>query len=757
MKRLLFTTLLALFACFGIAQNKTEFTGNITDTETDSPLSGIFVQIIANTDTLWQYTTDNGIFSFKIPTTAEKIEFTASLLGFKTYHDFFILPIKDSIKIKLDIDSELLNEVVVVSQDRMLINSRGLGKINMSTDKLSQIPSLMGAPDIIKVLQLTPGVQNSGEANGYLYVRGADPGHNLMLYNNIPLYGMSHLLGIFPFYNADHITGIQFDKAGVNSQYGNRLSAILRAVTPEKLPEKFGVKGNIGLLASQLSVQVPLRKAGVYVSARRTYIDELLIPAINSIVKEDVEDLSYRFSDFNFTFLAEPSKKHHFSINAFFSGDKLAIQEQKMLVKGNMKWGNSALSATWKWKIKDEMSFNQTVYFSEYDNNLTINQTAIQLATESKVTEWGANSLLCFKLFGIPFETGLQLSKYNVYPQQITSTQFESSVTDNSIKAWQLAAFMQASISFNHSLSMDIGIRINDYFNTGSHKKNYFHAEPHLSLNYSPLYNLNAYIAYSRKNQYLNLITTSSVGFPTDYWIASTKEIPSQYANNLSIGSVYRPFTKIEITAGLFYSKLNRLIEYPYNILQFNEIENFDNDIYAGKGKAYGVELMIRKTGRLSGWLSYTLSRSERQFKEILDNEVFPAKFDRRHNLSFVANYEVSKKISAGFTQVYSSSSRFTVPTSWYLINNNPVKEYGKLNNAKMPDYIRTDISVDFFLKNTHKKESVINLSVYNMFAINNPIYVILDITAGNDKIKVYPRYKKLYSILPSISWRFKF
>jgi hypothetical protein len=366
----------------------------------------------------------------------------------------------------------------------------------------------------------------------------------------------------------------------------------------------------------------------------------------------------------------------------------------------------------------------------------------------------GAN----FKIGSVPFTSGIQYANYHVRPQELSTNQLtNSSQGNNMVNAQHLSAWLQSTLTLQKHFSVDLGLRAGLY--TANKNNLDFRAEPRVSLNFTDNHKLTAYLTYARKCQYLHLITTSSVGFPTDFWIASSEGIPTELADNFSIGSGYKIFPRIEVTAGLFYNRLVNQMQYPYSIVQFNEITSFSNDLYMGKGKAYGAEFMLRKSGRLSGWLSYTWSKSLRTFEMIDNGESFPSKFDRRHNLSVVTSYKISRRWNAGVTQIYASGNRFTAPTSWYFVNNTPVKEYGKYNNAQMPDYLRTDISIDFYLKKTTQRESVLNLSVYNLFNVNNPIYVILDVSASKtgNAVKVTPRYKSLYSILPSIGWRFKF
>ena len=722
------------------------------------PMAHIF--LMSEKDSLVTNTDMEGFFSLQL-SPSPRVQLIVSYVGYDTQYKYLEISSDVSLNVVMTSSTVQLNDVVVVARSKAMVGNTEQGEINLNSKKLDKIPSVLGVPDMIKILQLMPGVQNSGEANGYLYVRGADPGHNLMLYNDVPVYGMSQLLGIFPFYNADHTDRIHFDKSGRKTQYSNRLSATIQAITPDQLPDSLSVKGNIGLVASQATIGIPIgKKAALMLSGRQTYIDQIITPLLNKSAdkekEKDMDNLGYSFSDANLTFLIKPNDKHHIDINAFTSNDRFSITEERMLLDGKLKWNNHIASATWSWTPRPKLEFKQSVYLSAYTNKLQVEQASINLMVQSKVMDWGFNSSVGFLLKKIPFTAGLQYANYLVRPQEISSGQLSNTAnTDNKTSARHISAFIQGKPRLSEYMYLDIGIRAGLY----AYGKSDFRLEPSISLIYSDDHRLNAYLSYSRKNQYLHLITTSSVGIPTDFWIATSEGVPTEVADNFSVGAGYKIRPRMELTAGAFYNRLLHLVQYPFSIMQFNEITSFGNDLFTGKGKAYGVELMLKKTGRFSGWISYTLSKSDRQFDEIDHGKRFPSKFDRRHNLSLVANYEISPKWSAGFTQIYASGNRFTAPVSWYFINNNPVKEYGSYNNAQMPDYVRTDISVDFFIRKTARRESILNLSVYNIFAVDNPIYVILDISASStrNEIEIKSRYKRLYSILPSVGWRFKF
>jgi hypothetical protein len=455
--------------------------------------------------------------------------------------------------------------------------------------------------------------------------------------------------------------------------------------------------------------------------------------------------------------MLRPSKKHRVDVNLFATGDRFSLSESRILMDGSMKWGNQLGSVSWAYQFRPDGKIYSDIYFSRCANFLEVEQAGLDLQLESGLLDLGFNTGADFSLASIPFTTGIRYANYRAKPQDLSSETLPVPTESNKFTAQLVSAYLHGKPKLNEYFSLDAGLRLDLY--DGNSPKIDLCLEPRISLHFSDDYKWSAYLSYARKSQRLHLITTSSVGFPTDFWLPASEGIPIALANTFSTGSNYKILPGLELSTGLYYSRMNNLVYYPLNVLQFAEMTDFSNDIYVGKGKARGAEFMLTKTGRLSGWLSYTLNKSDRQFEKIDNGKTFPSKFDRRHDLSAAMIYEIHKRWQVGLTQVFTSGSRFTVPTSWYFINNNPVKEYGRHNNATMPNYIRTDISVDFRIKKTDRNESTLNFSVFNLFAINNPTYVTLDIKPSEtgNVIKVYPRYKTLYTILPSVSWRFRF
>jgi len=740
------------------AQSNIKISGNVKAAENQN-LSGVNVSFEINNKQLHTITDTLGNFSENVPSgnliiKIKHLDFTPKTIYCNVLKDTVI-------SILLEKDISHLKEVIISNYKKNGIKTLSGGKLSFNLKDLSSVPTVLGTTDIIKLLQLTPGVQNSGDANGYLYVRGGDPGHNAMLYNETPIYGMSHLLGIFPFYNTDHIKDVEFDKSTSNPKYGGRLSSTTLLNTNKKLPSEFSIQGNAGILASQVTLAVPIDdKTGFYISGRKTYIDEVVGPLLKSgSENSDVQDMKYGFSDANLTFFSQISKKNLFAVNAFFSGDELKIKDENLALRTNLKWSNFTVSPSLTTTFSPKVSMTNSVYFSHYSNDLSMEQATIQFGVSSYVKDFGFTNAVRFWVKNIPFESGLQYAYHNLQPQKVNVENLTTvdNYSQRIINANEAAVFVSAKPKLFENVTADLGLRIN-YYNSGS--DSYLHFQPRAVVNYYASEKYSFYASYNRQYQYLSLITTSSVGIPTDFWIASSDGIKPQSSNEFAVGSNQTITRNFSSSFGGFYRSMKNLLEYPYGITQFNEITTLKNDLYVGEGKAYGFEMMLKKSnGKFSGWLSYTLSWSDRNFDELNNGKTYFAKYDRRHNLSIVAMYDLNSKWNFGVTQIFGSGNRFTMPTSWYFINNNPVKEYSGYNNAQMPDYIRTDLSANYYFIKTAKKESALNFSLYNAFNIENPVYVVLNVQVNEnkDKVVVTQEKKVLYRILPSVSWRFKF
>jgi hypothetical protein len=744
------------------AQSDIEIKGTILN-QNKRPVIGANVKLSADAYFIAVTTDSSGVYSIKTPKANYSV--AVSNAGYVSQYLNSFFSKNTLLDFTLKQDSGVLKEVVILSESKKGLSVASSGKLSFIPGKLASVPSIMGTTDIIKLLQLTPGVQNSGDANGYLYVRGGDPGHNLLLYGSVPIYGMSHLAGIFPFYNANHIQEVQFDKSNLDAKHGGRLSSTVFVSPFKQVPKEFSVQGNAGLLSSQVTLSVPVNnRSGLYVSGRKTYVDELT-SLFSDPKKENKEeqDLKYGFSDLNLTYISKITEKQLFTIDAFISNDKLDVIDRKSSFNSNLKWGNFAVSSDWSYQLSEETTLKNSIYFTRYYNKLDLLQGAVQMKISSYIQDIGYTNSIRYFVKKIPFETGFEYVLHDMQPQKIVISNLGIDDIDKqaqTIKSNNLAVFTSAKPKLWDNVFAELGLRLN-YYTSGFRNSTYLHLEPRMAFTYSSKKDFSFYVSYTRQNQYLNLITASSVGLPVDFWIASSDGIPSQSSNEFSVG--YNQNIKKQFKSSLsgYYRKMNNLIEYPYGVTQFNEITTLKNDILIGNGESYGLEWMLKKdSGKFKGWLSYTLSWSTRQFDELNNGNVYFAKFDRRHNISLVGTFDFNAKWSFGLTQIFNSGNRFTMPTSWYFMNNIPVKEYNEYNNAQLPNYIRTDVSVNYFFIKKVKKESVLNFSIFNTFNVENPIYVAMNVFADkdhNNDLTLHTDKKILYRILPSISWRFKF
>ncbi|MDN3674799.1 TonB-dependent receptor plug domain-containing protein [Flavobacterium branchiarum] len=750
------------FLCFSYVsgQSRATIAGNVRSLEGEN-LIGVSISFRTNNQHHYSTSDSLGSFTKKLPVGLMKI--AVNQFGYLE-KSITIDYRKDTIiAIVLEKDvSSLLKEVLISNTKKAAITNLSGSKLSFNIKELAAVPTLLGTTDIVKILQLTPGVQNSGDVNGYLYVRGGDPGHNSMLYDGTPIYGMSHLLGVFPFYNTDHIQDVEFDKSSSNAKYGGRLSSTTLLLPSKKIPAEFTIQGNVGVLASQATLSIPIsEKTGIMISGRKTYIDEVIAPLLSSDSdSNDVQNMKYGFSDANLTFVTEISKNNLLTVSAFSSADKLKIEDSNLALQTSLKWSNFNISPTLVSKLSPNVTMSNALYFTRYTNELNMKQSAIEMGISSFVEDFGFTNSTTYSIKGIPFESGLQYVYHNLQPQKIKIENFtatNNSVQNNLIRANELAVFTTAKPKILDNLTAELGLRIN-YYNSGA--KTYLHFQPRAVLNYYMYRDLSFYASYNKQNQYLNLITTSSVGIPTDFWVASTDGIPAQSSNEFALGSNQTISKSFTSSIGGFYRSMKHLLEYPYGVTQFNEISTLKDDLLEGNGRAYGMEFMFKKSnGKFRGWISYTLSWSDRNFEKFNNGKTYYAKYDRRHNLALVGTYDLNSKWNFGITQVFSSGNRFTMPTSWYFVNNNPVKEYSEYNNAQMPNYIRTDLSVNYFFVKTTKKESALNFSIFNALNVENPIYVVINVLMNEDKnsVIVKPEKKVMYRILPSVSWKFKF
>ncbi|MDH8701556.1 hypothetical protein M2138_000903, partial [Dysgonomonadaceae bacterium PH5-43] len=482
-----------------------------------------------------------------------------------------------------------LKDVVINSTKDIKVTGLTAGKIVFNPESMSTMPSLSGGTDLLKLLELTPGVQNAGDANSNTYVRGGDPGQNLLIYDDIPLYSSGHLLGFFSLFNSDHISSLELHKSGISSRYGGRLSSVINVTTPKSIPNKTSVKANVGLLATQFTVELPIsEKFGLYLSGRKTYLEWIIQPLINSTVnngaKNKVEELNYDFFDTNLTLIGKVSDKDRLTVNAMWGKDKFFINDMDMSLDGVLNWQNRLLSLKWDRTIGKNL-FTQQVYFSNYLNNLSSDQAQVNMSIFSEIQDLSYRNRYLFSVNHIAFETGIQYAYHTIQPQSITITNISTinnNITDK-IKAHEANIYGDMKFDINPRFSAELGIRANLFhYNT-----NIFSVEPRAKLSYQLNNTSIVRLAYHRQNQFMNMLSPTSVGLPLEFWVAAGKELPHQTGDDISAGYNISLFDDaINLSVDAYYRSMRNVNEYNQTITSDANKTYLDNTL-SGKGRAY--------------------------------------------------------------------------------------------------------------------------------------------------------------------------
>lgn len=664
------------------------------------------------------------------------------------------------------------------------------GSIQLNLEALSNLPKFMGTNDPLKILQLMPGVQTSGDANSGIYIRGADPGHNLILWNDAPVYNPSHLLGFFSIFNTGHIGKFTLYKSQIGAEYGGRLSSLISVEAPEDIPAKTSIEGSLGLIASQATLALPLSpRCALYVSGRKTYVGLTLKPVIEaSMTNSNKETLfDYEFQDANFTLVAAPTDRDKVILNFFGSYDIFKLQDDSYSLHGKMKWSNLLGSLTWKHQWSDSDGMKLVFFNSNYKNHLQVRESGVSATLPSSIRDFGGRNTYHFTRGRVAIKTGIEYIYHRISPQ-IPQIENQSSLIANpAVQIYhthEMSAFLSTDIRLSNRLNLIPGIRYTGNLQTGPYTAYHYNTsgevqdsthypsgkvgfrsgfEPRIALRYRLTDESIIHMSYNFHRQYVNLVSISGVGLPTDFWVPASKNIPAQSSHNFSIGySCSLTDNLYELSTEAYFRNMSGQAEFNTPLFDlFNQKYIPEESILFGEGRMWGGEFMFKKNkGSFTGWVSYTLGWSRRRFAEINNGRSFPAKHDRRHDLSLTLNYACNKKWDFGTVYVYATGNAFTMPIGIYAIQGNIVKEYGKYNASRMPAYHRLDISVNYWFFKNKNRESGINFSVYNAYKHKNPMYVFVVVkntSDGSNKVQIKRRYKQLYDIVPSISWTFRF
>ena len=647
-----------------------------------------------------------------------------------------------------------ISDVVVTARQQAVSLPNANGNISVNVGALSNMPRIGGAVDVLKMLQYKPGVSAVEEGNTAMYVRGGDAGQSIILLNDAPLYSSSHLLGIFSVFNSAHLSGLTLYKSGIPAMYGSSTSSVLDVRTHRYIPQKMSVTANVGLIESDVAVQLPVgEKFALFASARHSYVGWLT----KRIAEQDELMMEYNFGDYGLGCVADLGQVGKLIMNTHFNNDDTKINVSMYNSDGKIKWWNALASLSLETPLSDRVSLTNTLYTSIYDNNFTLDVTSSKNIISSGVQDFGIKSMASITFDNIILNSGINYSFRKILPQSIQSFDIGYSQPTQVDSGHEVALYANAKWHMNEHLNIDAGARFSLYANNDV----WYYPEPRVMLSMPISSSLRFWAGYNMMAQYVQLVPQSNMSFATDFYIGPTKDLSPQLAHNFSLGYGESAFeNSLRWTAEVYYRYMKNVIEFDSNI--YDVMIGNTNDytrLHKGVGESYGLETSLGYSDRSCDvQLNYTLSKSLRQFDEINEGRAFAAHSDRRHNLSFMASYKPSYHWTFSTTFVYASGAPYTKPKSLYISGNAIVKDFDAYNNYRLPSLHHLDLSITYWFRCRKLKYSGLNVSIYNIYAHSNPAMVSWKVQIDDENvIHLKEKYPTLYTILPSISWTMKF
>ena len=766
------------------AQNKYTLNGYVRDSLSRETLIGATLQVkeLSRGVSTNQY----GYFSLTLP----EGEYTL-IVSFVGY-----FPMEQKIKLKSDLEldiylfskSSLSQEIVISAKKRDAnVKNAQMGQIDLSMNRMRSVPVIFGEIDPLKTLQLFPGVSNAGEGNSGLYVRGGGPDQNLILLDDAVVYNTGHLFGFFSIFNGDAIKNTTLIKGGMPAQYGGRLSSVLDISMKDGNMKKFQAEGGIGSIASRFAVQGPIvkDKSSFMISGRRTYIDALVKPFIKP--GSQFYGSGYYFYDLNAKFNYKFSNKDRLYISGYFGRDVFNFVNNQRQFDVNIPWGNSTMTARWNHVFNKKLFMNTTFVYNDYDFALGALQNNFNFTLKSGIRDSSFKTDLDHYLTPEhKLKYGFQYTFHRFSPSIISGQQDSVVFNPNNAQlkyAREIAAYIQDDWEISERIKLGYGLRWSGFqqvgpytnfstdnfgnkldsalFKKGEHIKFYHGIEPRATLRYSLNDETSIKGSVSRNRQYIHLVSNSGTTLPTDVWVPSTFRVKPQLSWQYSAG-LFKNFkdNTYETSIELYYKSMENQIEYREGYTP--SIKDPEEEFVFGNGWSYGAEFFFNKTkGRFTGWIGYTLAWSWRKFPDLNKGNKYPAKFDRRHDLSVVGIYEFNRKWKLSTVFVYASGNAASLPEKFYLIEGVLTQQYSNINQYRLPSYHRLDISATYtpVPKKQKRISSSWNFSIYNAYSRQNPYFFYFDQTgsAFDGSLQVQAKQVSLFPVIPSVTYNFKF
>lgn len=759
-----------------------------------------------------------GFYSITLP--AGNVELSYSYVGLNTQIHQFNLIGDTLLNIKLA-ENTALNEIIVRGQSKGLdVKSTQMSAINIPVSQVKNVPGFLGESDILKVMQLMPGVKAGNEGSAGMYVRGGGPEENLLLLDGVPIYNVNHLFGFFSIFNTDAIKDVTLYKGSFPARFGGRLSSVVDVRMNDGNDQQIHGVYSIGLISSKFNLEGPIIKSKTTfnVSGRRTYADILALPLIAYMAYENNGGdkntlLGYYFYDFNAKLSHKFSERNKLSFS-FYTGDDIIYGNMQQYVADygswyketgrlnlDWNWGNMVSALRWNHVVNNKLFMNATASVTKYRFNMIIgtqmekkyfNPDSIllrntEIGFKSSIIDYAAkvdfdwapnpdhDVKFGFNYINHLFKPGVNvLQEYNI--SNSTGLSLDTTYGDRNVTAHEMSVYIEDDYALSKAIKINAGIHYSVFYVDGKVYNNL--PSPRLSARYLINNSLSVKTAYSSMNQYVHLLSNSNVSLPTDLWVPVTKRIPPMKSQQFAAGVFYNYKNLIDFSIEAYYKTLNDLVEYKDGAgFLGGDSNSWEDKVSLGRGVAYGIELMAQKTvGNTTGWISYTWSRSLRLFNrpdmEINDGLWFPAKYDRPHSFSLVAMHKFNKKIDVSANWIISSGQCGSLALHTFNGESVPAdasepyqQKYVYLesrNNYRFEPYHRLDFSVNFHKQKKHGVRTW-NVSIYNVYNKLNPFFVRQKMEFVRHDEQLYERYKivfekvSIFPIIPSISYIYKF
>jgi outer membrane receptor protein involved in Fe transport len=776
---------LLLFPCFVFSQSRYTISGYIKDSLNGETLQGATISL----EGLQKSIQSNQYGFYSITLNKGNYKLICSYIGYT----------QKIVEVELNSD-KLLNfeiapkitvaEEVIISSKAKNANVRNpqMGRIDLSMEQIKSVPALLGEVDILKIIQLLPGVRNAGEGSAGLYVRGGGPDQNLILLDDAVVYNSGHLFGFFSIFNSDAIKNVSLIKGGMSAQYGGRLSSVLDITMKEGNDKKMQVDGGLGLIASRLSIQGPIKKnkASFIISARRTYVDALAKLFINK--SSQFYGSGYYFYDLNAKMNYKISAKDRIYLSGYFGRDVFDFVNGHQSLRVNIPWGNSTATFRWNHVFNKRLFGNTTLVYNDYKFNFGAAQNDFEIKVSSGIRDFSIKQDFdLYPFTGHKVRFGGQYTFHTFTPSVLTGKQGDTEFNPKNAQvkhANEYAVYLQDDWTLTEKLKVNVGIRWSGFqqigpytlyskdpdgnildsivYGKGRTLKFYNGLEPRITLRYSINDNTSLKGSVSRNNQYIHLVSNAGTTLPTDLWVPSTYKVKPQESWLYALG-LFKNYKEnmYEASVEVYYKTMENQIEYKEGYVP-NTLEETEDFFTFGKGWSYGTELFLNKSrGRLTGWVGYSLSWTNRKFPGLNFGNTYPAKYDRRHDLSVVAMYQVNKKWKVSATFVYGSGNAATLPERFYIYNGVLTQEYSRINEYRLPAYHRLDLSAILTPKHKPNKrfKSEWVFSIYNAYSRKNPYFIYFDQTgsAYDGTLKVQAKQVSIFPVIPAVTWNFKF